>query len=312
MSILVPPYVQGDGEPYLVEAIRERRPDLDLVPAEDDEAMLAAASEAEVVVTGRLPEDLLATAEDLQWVQALSAGYDFLPVDALAEREVALTTVSGIHAKPIGQQVLGYLLFFERRFDRAVAQAARREWDRYGGRELGDRTVGIVGVGAIGSQVAEYAKSFDARVIGVKRDPSDAPAAVDAIYGPDDLATVLAESDYLVLSCPLTEATRGLLDADALATLPETAVLVNVARGEIVDQEALVTTLEADGLRGAALDVFETEPLPEDSPLWAREDVLVTPHMAGSTPHYWERAANVFVENYERFRADEPLENRVV
>ena len=309
--ILVPPYVQGDGEAAVAAAIRERRPDVDLVLAEDDEAMLAAAPDAEVLVTGRLPEELLEAAPALQWVQALSAGYDFLPVDALAEREVALTTVSGLHAKPIGQQVLGYLLFFERRFDRAVAQQARREWDRYGGRELGDRTVGIVGVGAIGGQVAEYVSNFGAEVLGVRRDTSDVPDAVDAVYGPDELEAVLAESEYLVLACPLTEATRGLIDADALATLPEGAVLVNVARGEIVDQAALVGALEADELGGAALDVFEAEPLPADSPLWEREDVLVTPHMAGSTPHYWARAADVFVANLERYRAGEPLENRV-
>jgi len=309
--ILVPPYVQGDGEAAVAAAIRERRPDVDLVLAEDDEAMLAAAPDAEVLVTGRLPEELLEAAPALQWVQALSAGYDFLPVDALAEREVALTTVSGIHARPIGQQVLGYLLFFERRFDRAVAQQARREWDRYGGRELGDRTVGIVGVGAIGGQVAEYVSNFGAEVLGVRRDTSEVPDAVDALYGPDELEAVLAESEYLVLACPLTEATRGLIDADALATLPEGAVLVNVARGEIVDQAALVGALEADELGGAALDVFEAEPLPADSPLWDREDVLVTPHMAGSTPHYWARAADVFVANLERYRAGEPLENRV-
>jgi phosphoglycerate dehydrogenase-like enzyme len=312
VTILVPPYVQAGGAPYVVDAIRERRPDLDLVHAEDDKAMLAAAPDAEVVVTGRLPEDLLAAADDLRWVQALSAGYDFFDLDALAGRDIALTTVSGIHAEPIGQQVLGYLLFFERGFDQAVAQQADREWARYLGGELGDRTVGIVGVGAIGSQIAEYSQTFDARVIGTKRDTSEVPDGVDDLYGADDLDAVLPESDYLVIACPLTEETRGLIDADALATLPDDAHLVNVGRGEIVDQDALVAALEADDLGGAGLDVFAEEPLPEDSPLWDREDVLVTPHMAGSTPHYWDRAADLFLENLDRYRADEPLRNRIV
>ncbi|WP_440771548.1 D-2-hydroxyacid dehydrogenase [Natronorubrum sp. DTA28] len=311
MTVVVTPYVFGGGGPILLEEISHRRSDIDLVhPDEDD--LLEAVAEAEIVVTGRLPEEVLTAADDLRWVQALSAGTDAYDHDALEARDVALTTVSGIHAKPIAQQVLGYLLHFERRFDRAIAQQRTKTWERYSGGELGDHTVGIVGVGAIGSQIADYCNTFDARVIGTKRDPTDAPAAVDDVYGPDGLETVLAESDYLVLACPLTEETRGLIDAEALATLTDDAVLVNIARGEVVDQGALVDALEADELGGAALDVFEEEPLPEASPLWNRDDVLVTPHMAGSTPHYWERCADVFIRNYDRFRDGEALENRVV
>ncbi|WP_408959745.1 D-2-hydroxyacid dehydrogenase [Natrinema sp. 74] len=312
MTIVVSPHILSGGGPRLVAAIRERRPDIDLEHVEDEDELSAAVDDAEVFVTHRLPDAVLEAAGDLKWVQALSAGTDIFDHDALADRSVALTSVSGIHAKPIGQQVLGYLLHFERGFDRAVAQQRRREWERYTGGELGDRTVGIVGVGAIGSTVAEYCRPFDARVIGTKRDPTDAPEAVDEIYGSDALESVLEASDYLVLACPLTDETQGLIDADALATLPDDAVLVNIARGRVVDQSALVDALETDELGGAALDVFEEEPLPEESPLWDRDDVLVTPHMAGSTPHYWERCADVFLRNYDRFREGEALENRVV
>ncbi|SEQ89953.1 D-2-hydroxyacid dehydrogenase [Natrinema salaciae] len=312
MRVLVTPHVLGGGGPILADEIRDRRPGIDLEHVESEDELREAVGDATALLTHRLPSEVLAAADDLEWVQALSAGTDDYDREALADRDVALTNVSGIHAKPIGQQVLGYLLHFERRFDRAVTQQHRREWDRYAGGELGDRTVGIVGVGAIGSQVADYCRSFEARVIGTKRDPTDAPEHVDEIYGPDGLETVLAESDYLVLACPLTDETRHLIDADALAEAADDAVLVNVARGEIVDQPALVDALQADALGGAALDVFETEPLPEESPLWDRDDVLVTPHMAGSTPHYWERCADVFVRNYERFREGRDLENRVV
>ncbi len=312
MTILVPPYVTADGGPRLVEVLRDRRSPLDVMYAEDDAAMLEVAPDVEIVVTSRLPDDLLEAAPELEWVQALSAGTDFYDYPVLEERGVMLTSVSGVHAKPIGQQVLAYLLFFERRFDRAVAQQARREWDPYFARELGDRTIGIVGVGAIGSQVAEYCDSFGATVLGVKRDPSEAPAAVDEIYGPSRLGAVLKASEYLVLSCPLTDETRGMIDADALAALPDDAVLVNVGRGEVVDQDALVAALENGTLGGAALDVFEDEPLPDESPLWGRDDVLITPHMAGSTPHYWERAADIFLDNLDRYRAGEALRNRVL
>ncbi|WP_222920245.1 D-2-hydroxyacid dehydrogenase [Natrinema sp. SYSU A 869] len=312
MRVVVTPHVLGGGGPIVADEIRERRPDIDLAHVKDEDDLLETVGDADILVTHRLPDDVLEAAEALEWVQALSAGTDVYDDGALTDHDVVLTNVSGIHAKPIGQQVLGYLLHFERGFDRAVAQQHRREWDRYTGGELGDRTVGIVGVGAIGSQVADYCRPFDARVIGTKRDPTDAPAAIDEIYGPDGLETVLAESDYLVVACPLTDETRGLIDAEALATLSDEAILVNVARGEIVDEPALIDALEADELGGAALDVFEAEPLPEESPLWDHEDVLVTPHMAGSTPHYWERCADVFVRNYDRFLAGEALENRVV
>ncbi|ELY64961.1 D-2-hydroxyacid dehydrogenase [Natrinema versiforme] len=312
MRVVVSPHVLAGGGPLVTDEILKRRPGIDLEHVADEADLPAAVADAEILITHRLPEEVLEAATDLEWVQALSAGTDRFDHEALADRGVALTNVSGIHAKPIGQQVLGYLLHFERGFDRAVAQGRDREWQRYTGGELGDRTVGIVGVGAIGSKVADYCQPFDARVIGTKRDPTDAPEGVDEIYGADGLASVLAESDYLVVACPLTEETRGLLDAEALATLPDDAVLVNIARGDIVDQSALVDALEAGDLGGAALDVFEEEPLPESSPLWDRDNVLVTPHMAGSTPHYWERCADIFLRNYDRFRDGEDLENRVV
>ncbi|QLG50158.1 D-2-hydroxyacid dehydrogenase [Natrinema halophilum] len=312
MRVVVTPHIIEGGGPKLVATIRKRRPDIDLEHVDDADALLDAVADADVLVTQRLPDDVLAAADDLEWVQALSAGADFYDYETLSDRSVALTTVSGIHAKPIAQQVLGYLLYFERRFDRAIVQQNRREWERYLAGELGDRTVGIVGVGAIGSKVADYCQAFDAHLIGTKRDPTDAPDCVDELYGPDGLESVLSESEYLVLACPLTDETRRLIDATALARLPDEAVVVNVARGEVVDQTALVDALEADALGGAALDVFEEEPLPEKSPLWDREDVLVTPHMAGSTPHYWERCADVFGRNYDRFRAGEALENRVL
>ena len=312
MTVLVSPFVAGDGGSEMTAAIRNRRPGLALEHADDEAAFDERLPDAEIVITQRLSTDVLEQVPDLEWVQALSAGTDSYDHEAFAEHDVALTNTSGVHADPIAQQVLGYLLYFERDFDRAVAQQRRREWDRFGGGELGDRTVGIVGVGAIGSRVARYCRHFDARLLGVKRDPTVAPAALEAVYAPDDLEAVLAESDYLLLSCPLTEATRGMIDADALATLPDQAVLVNVARGEVVEEDALVDALEGDELGGAALDVFEEEPLHESSTFWNREDVLITPHMAGSTPHYWERCAELFVENYERFLSGEPLENRVV
>jgi phosphoglycerate dehydrogenase-like enzyme len=151
-------------------------------------------------------------------------------------------------------------------------------------------------------------------VVGTKRDPSTAPEAVDEVHGPDGLFDVLDGADYVLLSCPLTPETRGLVGRRELGTMDGEAVLVNVARGEVVDQDALVYALQQGGIRGAALDVFEEEPLPGESPLWDLPNVVVTPHMAGSTPYKFERIADIFAENYEAFVDGrvEDLRNRVV
>jgi len=194
---------------------------------------------------------------------------------------VVLTSAAGVHAEAIAQQVVGYLLAFERGLHRAWRQQSRGVWKSFRPGELGGATLGVVGLGSIGGRTAELVSAFDVTVVGTKRDPSTAPAAADAVYSPDGLYEVLPESDYLLISCPLTDETRGLIGADALDALSDDAVLVNVARGAIVDQDALTRALQGGSLGGAALDVFEEEPLPAESPLWELSNVVVTPHNAG-------------------------------
>jgi len=308
-TVLVPHLVMANGTEPMAAAIRDRLDGVDLRVATDGAATLEHAPEAEVVVTHRLSTELLDAATGLRWIHSLSAGLDHFDLGRLEERGLTLTNSSGIHSQPIGEHVLGALLHFERRFDRAVAQQHRREWDRFGAGELADRTVAVVGVGAIGTRVVELCDAVGAETVGVKRDPSDAPVALADCVPPDRLHDALELADCAVLACPLTDETRGLIDAGALAALGE-GVLVNVARGEVVDEDALVEALDSGELRGAALDVFAEEPLPEDSPLWGFEEVLVTPHVAGTTPYYWERAADQFAENYRRYLAGGELENR--
>jgi phosphoglycerate dehydrogenase-like enzyme len=313
-EILLPHHLSDGAQEGLREAIRDPLPDANLevaeTPAETDEQLPTA----EVVVTGPFPDDRLADAERLWWIQAVSAGVDHFDRDALSEAGVVLTNASGVHAEPIGEQVLGYMLVFERNIQKGMRQQARGVWENYGGRELRDETVGIVGLGAIGGRVAELADAFGMEVLGTKRTPEDAPDAVDEAFAPDGLYEVLSRSDYVVVACPLTDETKGLIGGEELRTMPSSSVLVNVARGEVVDEEALTEALQQGRIRGAALDVFEEEPLPADSPLWDLSNAVVTPHMAGSTPHYYDRCADLFVENYERFVAGglDAMENRVV
>lgn len=299
----------ANGTEPMAAAIRARLDGVDLRVATDEAATLEHAPDTEVVVTHRLSAELLDAATDLRWIHSLSAGLDHFDLGRLEEPGLTLTNSSGLHSQPIGEHVLGALLHFERRFDRAVAQQHRREWDRFGAGELADRTVVVVGVGAIGTRVVELCDAVGAETVGVKRDPSDAPDALADCLTPDRLHDALERADCAVLACPLTDETRGLIDAGALGALGE-GVLVNVARGEVVDEDALVEALDSGELRGAALDVFAEEPLPDESPLWGFENVLITPHVAGTTPHYWERAADQFAENYRRYLAGEELQNR--
>jgi phosphoglycerate dehydrogenase-like enzyme len=275
--------------------------------------MASLLPDAEVVVTYQFSVDDLAVADDLQWVQALSAGVDRYPLDALADAGVALTNASGVHSESIGEQVLGYMLAFERNLHTAVRHQSDGVWEHVGdGGELRGKSLGVVGVGAIGGRVAQLGSALGMTVLGTRRDTSTVPDGVDELYGPEEHREVVRRADYLVLACPLTDETEGLIGGDELRLMSSDAVLVNVARGGVVDQSALVTALQRHRIGGAALDVFEEEPLPADSPLWELSNVILTPHVAGSTPDYFGRCADIFAKNYERFVAGEPLTNRQV
>ena len=294
--------------------LEARVPELDLRVARTPPETRDLAGEAYALLATYVSTDLLDAAPDLRWIQALSSGVDFLDLEAIEAHGVALTNAAGVHAEPIAEQVLGYLLTFERGIHTGIRQQQEGVWQRYSGGEIRGKTLGVVGLGAIGSRAAEYAGAFGMTVVGTKRDPSTAPEPVDEVYAPDGLFEVLGRSDYVLLSCPLTPETRGLVGRAELGAMKGDAVLVNVARGAVVDEDALVYALQQGGIRGAALDVFEEEPLPPESPLWDLPNVVVTPHMAGSTPHKFERIAEVFAANYGAFadgRLDE-LTNRVV
>lgn len=293
-------------------AIEDQLPDLSLRVARTPDESRERVESAEVVVTTSLPDDVLGRAEDLRWVQALSSGVDFFDFETLRERDVALTNVAGVHAEPIAEQVLGYLLAFERGIVEGMRNQHRGVWERYEGGELRGKTLGIVGLGAVGTRTAELGRAFGMTVLATKRDPSTAPDVVDDVYGPDGLHEALIESDYVVVACPLTADTRGLVGREELGCMKGSAVLVNVARGPIVDEAALTEGLQQRVIRGAALDVFEHEPLAKDSPLWDLSNVVLTPHMAGSSPAKTSRTADVFAENYAAYRDGRDLPTRVV
>jgi phosphoglycerate dehydrogenase-like enzyme len=308
-----PPESEGTVS-ELAEKIQSQIPDIDLVQATDRSDALARLETAEVVIEHGYDERIFQKAPNLAWVQSLSAGHDRYDIEFFKKNNITLTTASGVHAVPAAEHVFGSLLMFERGLDRARQQQSRQEWNRWSPGEMAGKTMGIVGVGAIGSRVAELARAHGLTALGTKRDPTTGGSAVDKMYDPTELHRLLGQSDYVVLTCPLTDETYGLIDQQALESMASTAILVNVARGDVVKQQPLVRALKNGEIGGAVLDVFASEPLPEDSALWNLSNVVITPHLAGGSPRFFERIAELFAKNFTRFtgETEEPLRNQVV
>jgi phosphoglycerate dehydrogenase-like enzyme len=295
-------------------ALRERLPDVEVTLAATPDERRQAVAETTVVTSNDLDAELLDAADDLGLFACTYAGVDHLPLEALRERDVAITNASGVHGPNVAEHVIGWLLTMVRRLDEGWRRQGRREWAHFqAAGELQGSTVTVVGLGAIGEAIVERLAEFGVETVGVRYTPGKG-GTTDEVVGYDDLPAVLPRTDHLVLACPLTDETRGLVDAAALDLLPPDATLVNVARGPVVETDALVETLRRNGLHAAALDVTDPEPLPEDHPLWTLENVLLTPHTAGHTPHYFERCADILSENVRRVNesgAFEGLRNEV-
>ena len=268
------------------------------------------------IVLGRADPGAVAEAADLRWIQSWSAGLDWLlDTDADLPPGLLVTSASGVHAVPIAEHVFALLLAVARRLPAHLRAQRDGTWDRSnanGAFELEGKRLVLLGTGEIGSRVARLASAFGMFVTAVQHHPDDAtPPGVDRAVPNEGLLDVLPETDVLVMSLPLTDETRGMVGAGTFAALPDHAVLVNVGRGETVDQGALVAALQGGHVGAACLDVFEDEPLPDDSPLWVMDNVLVTPHVAGQAPHYADRALAIFLDNLGRYRRGQDLTNRV-
>jgi len=298
------------------DVIRDRLPDHTVELARTPAAEREAIQNATFVTGMTLEEDLLEHAEDLSVFACAYAGTGHLPLEELESRGVTVTNASGVHGPNIGEHVLGSILRFTRRFHVGARRQRRREWRHYRAHELQGSTVTVVGLGAIGQAVCERLEPFGVETIGVRYTPEKGGPA-DEVIGFEGKAfdDALSRTDYLVLACPLSETTRGLLDREAFVTIDPDAVVVNVARGPVIETDALVEALRSNWIRGAALDVTDPEPLPEDHPLWTFENVQLTPHNAGHTPQYYDRLADIVAENVRRIDAegvDADLENQVL
>jgi phosphoglycerate dehydrogenase-like enzyme len=294
------------------------------------EVSAAAWAETEVLFTSRAlptPEQ----APRLRWIQTTAAGFDWvLKQPVAADRKITITSSSGIHATPIAEYCLGTMLALNLRLPAMSDLKREKQWPKdktilLGAMPLRGKTVGIVGYGSIGRELARLCDALGMTVLAAKRDAmhteagdvfalnegtgdphGDIPARV---YPGEAVATMARECDFLVVTVPLTDGTRHLIGKPVFDAMKESAYFINIARGSVVDEPALIEALQSHSIAGAALDVFTEEPLPASSPLWSLPNVIISPHISGSTPDYVERAVHVFVENLRRYVAKKPLVN---
>ncbi|MBI1257003.1 MAG: D-2-hydroxyacid dehydrogenase [Chloroflexi bacterium] len=331
LNILIASYL----EPEWVEQIRREAPEVEVVyrpdllgkpryiadhngpvqrtPEQDAEwRVLLAQADVLFDFDHTHLDDLPELAPKVQWIQSTSSGIgQFVKRMGYAEKtNWILTTASGVHARPLAEFVLMSMLWFAKDFEYLQREKTAHHWARYCAAELAGKTVAIIGLGKIGREIARLAKPFEMRVIGNRRSGTEtAVAYVDQLYAPNELTPLLTQANYLVLSVPHTPQTEGLIGAKEIAQLSQGTVVINIARGQVMDYRALTEALSSGHLRGAALDVFATEPLPPDDPLWDMPNVIISPHSASTADNENAKITRLFCDNLKRFIAGTPLLN---
>jgi len=296
VSIVFPPE-------RLLDALESVDPDVSIVSDDDLDSV-------DAVVTFLHRDAVL---DSVQWVHSIQAGYDRFPLDDFEDAGVVFTNSSGIHGASVGEYAVGQMLALARRLHTFRDAQHERSWDRPDWNEpftVFDEPLTVVGLGALGQGIARRADGVGMRVTGVRRTPVKTPHTRE-VYGPQDLHDAIENARFVALACPLTAETEGLFGPDEFAAMRDDAYLVNVARGEVVQEDALVDALDDGELAGAALDVFADEPLDPESPLWDYEDVLVSPHAAAAERDYYEHIADLVRQNVLHANADEEFVNRV-
>ena len=314
MRILLLGFARGTLPETQLAQVREIASDMRIMFSRDREEIAQVLDDIEIAV-GRFPRDLMAKAPSLRWYHQWGAGANWLmKYPEIVEKDFVITNTSGMHAIPISEHIFALLLAFARALPVAFQAQNQGQWRKATPAELFElagKIMVLIGVGAIGERTARIANALDMRVLGVRRNPSKTIPAVEAMYGPDQLIEVLPEADVVVLTIPLTHETQGMIGERELRAMKPSAYIVNIGRGGTIDEKALIQALQEGRIAGAGLDVFETEPLPTDSPLWTMENVIITAHYSGENPYYDERALEIFLKNLKLYKASKPLFNVV-
>jgi phosphoglycerate dehydrogenase-like enzyme len=303
--------------PYL-KGLDQLPADTRIIVSADPAELAASAPEADVMLNGEFkdPQLMLRTfplATRLRWVHNLSAGVEHVLSPEIIASHVPLTNGRGVFRRPLAEWAVSAMLHFLYDHRRLLAQQAAGDWDPFDIDELHGKTVGIVGYGEIGRAVAERAKPFGCSLVALRRKPENSAddKLIDRAYGPAQINEMLATCDFVIAAAPLTPDTRGLVGPAQIAVLKPSAVVINIGRGPVIDEPALIAALESNKIRGAALDVFDVEPLPLGHAFYKLRNVLLSPHSADHTPGWRDLAFQCFLDNFARFKKGEPLENVV-
>jgi len=313
-TVLITAKTSGPKPEYIEQLQREAR----VVVGNSAEAFIEAALEATVMLSWSAPRELnrsvFLMAPKLKWVHSRNAGIDSFLFPELVESPVTLTNGSGVFSAPLGEFALAAMLYFAKDFRRMMRNQAAGKWEPFDVLTISGKTVGIVGYGDIGREVAWRAHAMGMRVFALKRHPPPPGSdlgPVDKMYATSQLREMIAACDYVVVTAPLTAETHHMISEGEFVAMRPDAVIINVGRGPVIDEAAMVRALDEGRIKGAGLDVFEHEPVPADSPLYTMENVLFSPHCADNTPDWLDNAMKFFLAQYERFRKGEPLLNVV-
>lgn len=302
----------------VADSVRERTTDLRIVDVDTEDEVHEALDEAEIFVTNptKWSDTFLDYFREGDWMQATSVGYSAFPLAEFRERGITLTNAATIHDSVVSEHAFALAFALSRNLGPILDQQRDHTWNRDVGSSMWDwkgRRLTIYGLGNIGEAVARRGTAFGMDVCGVKRTPSTYTGTLSQndVFSTEKFHDLLPETDLLVLTVPLTDATHHVIDEGVFEALPDSAVLVNVSRGPVVEPDALVTALRDGSISGVGIDVTEPEPLPEESPLWGRDDVIVTPHVGGRSTDFPDRFSRLFVDNYDRWRTGRSLVNRI-
>ncbi len=303
---------------WIRERLQQDFPGHQFVQLQNYDRVPEEIADTSVFIGWSLRPKQFVAANKLRWIHSPAAAVHQLMFPELIQSSVLLTNSTGIHGPVVAEHAIAVLLAMAKRLPQAMQYQARREWsqdqlwhDRHRPREVADATVAVVGMGGIGREFTARAKALGMKVFAVRENPDKGTEGADAVFSSTQIDEVLPQADYVLLCTPVTPATTGIINAARLSKMKTDAYLINVGRGPLVDEPALLQALKDRRIAGAALDVFVEEPLPSDSAFWSLDNLLITPHTAAVTDRLWERHYRLIVENLKRFLAGQPLLNQV-
>jgi phosphoglycerate dehydrogenase-like enzyme len=307
-----------DAPPWFSERLRVEFPDLEVVQLSSYESLELEIADAEIALCRELRPNQVRAAKKLRWIHSAAAAVHALMIPEIVNSDIIITNASAVHGPVVAEHGMAMIMAIGRRFDLAVKAQTRHQWTQEeiwssapSPRDIAGSTLVVIGLGQIGTPLVRHAKALGMRVLAVREHPERGAEGADAVYAPTDLNRILPEADFVMLCAPVTPETQRAFGREQFAVMKPDAYILNVGRGALVDEPALIEALREHRIGGAALDVTTNEPLPADSPLWDLENCMITPHTAGISPKLWERQYIYFTGNLRRFLAGQPMQGMV-